>query len=108
MNKLKAIIFDLDDTLYSERDFVLSGFKTVATWASVNLGISKEVGYKTLFNLYIQGVRNNTFDRWLIIHEINRPELVPILLDVYRRHYPNIYPLPEAIYSLNIRMLNLL
>ena len=84
MNKLKAIIFDLDDTLYSERDFVLSGFQAVANWASGNLGISQEEGYATLFNLYIEGVRNNTFDRWLTIHKIDRPELVPILLDVYR------------------------
>lgn len=27
---LKAIIFDLDDTLYSEKDYVISGFKAVA------------------------------------------------------------------------------
>jgi putative hydrolase of the HAD superfamily len=102
MNKLKAIVFDLDDTLYSERDFFLSGFKAVATWASANLGVSQEAGYATLFNLYSEGVRNNTFDRWLTTHEIDRPGLVPILLDVYRRHYPNISPFPEAVYLLNI------
>jgi putative hydrolase of the HAD superfamily len=102
MDKLKAIVFDLDDTLYSERDFVLSGFKAVASWASINLGISKQVGYTTLFNLYREGVKNNTFDRWLTIHKIDRPELVPILLDIYRRHDPNIHPFPEAIYLLKI------
>jgi putative hydrolase of the HAD superfamily len=27
-----AVVFDLDDTLYSERDFVASGFRAVAQW----------------------------------------------------------------------------
>ena len=97
MNKLKAIIFDLDDTLYSERDFVLSGFKAVAAWSSLNLGISEEKGYAILFDLYHTGIRHNTFDRWLTINDINRPEIVPELLDIYRQHLPKISPFPELI-----------
>ena len=96
MNQLKAIVFDLDDTLYSERDFVLSGFQAVATWASVNLGISESIGSATLFQLYSEGVRNNTFDRWLTIHGVDT-KIVPKLLDIYRQHPPNISPFPEAI-----------
>ena len=68
MSQLKAIVFDLDDTLYPEKDFVLSGFQAIAAWASVNLGISESIGSATLFQLYSEGVRNNTFDRWLTIH----------------------------------------
>jgi putative hydrolase of the HAD superfamily len=104
MNKLQAIVFDLDDTLYSERDFVLSGFQAVANWAAINLGISQEQGYATLANLYHQGVRNNTFDRWLALHELDddktqslQPELVANLLDIYRQHAPTISPFPDAI-----------
>ena len=96
MNQLKAIVFDMDDTLYPERDFVLSGFQAVAAWASVNLGISESIGSATLFQLYSEGVRNNTFDRWLTIHGIET-EIVPELLDIYRQHPPNISPFPEAI-----------
>ncbi|WP_373546388.1 hypothetical protein [Chamaesiphon sp.] len=96
MNQLKAIVFDLDDTIYPERDFVLNGFRAVAAWASVNLGISESIGAATLFQLYREGVRNNTFDRWLIIHGI-ATEIVPELLDIYRQHLPNISPFPEAI-----------
>jgi putative hydrolase of the HAD superfamily len=104
MNQLQAIVFDLDDTLYSERDFVLSGFQAVANWAGINLGISPEQGYATLANLYHQGVRNNTFNQWLALHELDadrpqfdRPELVTNLLDIYRQHAPTISPFPEAI-----------
>jgi FMN phosphatase YigB (HAD superfamily) len=38
-NKWKAIVFDLDDTLYAETDHVLSGFKAVAAWAERRFGI---------------------------------------------------------------------
>jgi putative hydrolase of the HAD superfamily len=97
MNKLKAIVFDLDDTLYSEKDFVLSGFQAVASWAEVNLGISEQQGYPTLANLYYEGVRNNTFNQWLTIHQIDRPELITTLLDIYRQHLPQIAAFPESI-----------
>ena len=45
---LKAILFDLDDTLYLERDFVKSGFKTVASLIQNNNGIDKEVVFNRL------------------------------------------------------------
>jgi putative hydrolase of the HAD superfamily len=97
MNKLKAIVFDLDDTLYSERDFVLSGFRAVANWASLNMSIDSELGYATLLRLYREGVRNNTFNHWLEIHQIDRPEIITKLLDIYRQHLPQITPFSEAI-----------
>jgi putative hydrolase of the HAD superfamily len=97
MNSLQAIVFDLDDTLYSERDYVLSGFKAVANWASVNLGIDQDRGYNTLFDLYTAGVRNNTFNQWLAIHQIENTAVVTKLLDVYRAHSPTISPFSESI-----------
>lgn len=97
MDNFQAIVFDLDDTLYSERDYVLSGFKAVANWASENLGIDSDYGKYTLLDLYCQGVRNNTFDQWLTIHDIDQPDVIPILLNVYREHFPDITPFEESI-----------
>ncbi len=97
MRSLQAIVFDLDDTLYSERDYVLSGFKAVAEWASDKLGIDRDRGYNTLFDLYVAGVRNNTFDRWLAIHQIENTAVVTKLLNVYREHSPTISPFGESI-----------
>ena len=97
MNSLQAIVFDLDDTLYSERDYVLSGFRAVANWAAVNLGIDEAQGSATLCNLYHQGVRNNTFNQWLAIHQIENIAVVTKLLDVYREHLPTISPFGESI-----------
>jgi len=34
-----ALVFDLDDTLFPERDFVLSGFQAVGDWLETNLSL---------------------------------------------------------------------
>jgi putative hydrolase of the HAD superfamily len=95
VNQLQAIIFDLDDTLYSEEDFVLSGFRAVADWAAEKLGIESQEGYISLSSLYHQGIRNNTFDFWLSLHQVETSDITIKLIDVYRNHSPNINPFPE-------------
>ena len=37
------LVFDLDDTLYAERQFALSGFRAAERWACAELGL--EAGY---------------------------------------------------------------
>lgn len=37
------LIFDLDDTLYPEREYALGGFRAAATWARAELGITVSV-----------------------------------------------------------------
>jgi putative hydrolase of the HAD superfamily len=97
MNELKTIIFDLDDTLYLEKDFILSGFRAVSDWAAENLGIATEKGYQDLANLYHQGVRNNTFDLWLSSYQIKQQDIPAKLIEVYRTHIPDIEPLSDTI-----------
>ena len=55
--KWRAIVFDLDDTLYPERDYVLSGFRAIARWAAEHLRIPAEDGYRELAELFAAGVR---------------------------------------------------
>ena len=95
MYKWQAIIFDLDDTLYSERMFVLSGFRAVAVWAEQMLGIPAAVGYDELTALFEAGVRGDTFNRWLASHNINE-DVVSSLVRIYRSHTPQISPFPEV------------
>lgn len=90
----QAIVFDLDDTLYPERDYVLSGFRAVAKWSEINLCIPQEQGYARLYQLYASGVRSNTFNQWLHLFGVDEG-LVPALIQVYRKHEPQICPFPE-------------
>ena len=89
---LKAVIFDMDDTLYPERDFVLSGFQAVAKWGEAHLGVSADLGYQTLSGFFESGTRGNTFNLWLDRFNISDQSLIPKLVHVYRQHQPVITP----------------
>ena len=108
MRPLRAIIFDMDDTLYPEESYVLSGFRALAQWAEQKLGIEAERGYGELEALFRQGVRGDTFDRWLISHGRSPQEWVPQMVQVYRRHLPTIEPysgVPDLLARLSGRYL---
>lgn len=86
-----AVIFDLDDTLYPERAFVLSGFSAVAAWLAQQDVLDNS--YAELAALYESGVRGDTFDRWLASRGLP-PSLAPQMVQVYRAHQPVIQPFP--------------
>lgn len=91
----QVVVFDLDDTLYPERAYVLSGFRAVAAWAENHLGISAEQGFVELERLFAAGIRGNTFNHWLALHG-RSDDLVPQLVKVYREHEPQITPFPNV------------
>lgn len=79
---IKAVVFDLDDTLYSEYDYVLSGFNAVAAFVDIPSAADE---FKTLFD----ASRNNVFDRFAQAHRLPS-DVVAEMVDVYRRHEPKI------------------
>lgn len=97
MPALRAIVFDLDDTLYPEQAYALSGFRAVAIWAEGNLGIPEHQGFAELRRLFEDGIRRNAFDCWLENHGLNPDRWVPQMVQVYREHEPQIAPCPEAL-----------
>lgn len=96
MRKWQAVIFDLDDTLYPERDYVLSGFRAVSLWAEIHLGIPSVQGFMELKAMLDTGVRGNTFDRWLASHQIPVNGAVQEMVRIYRNHQPTLTPFPEV------------
>jgi putative hydrolase of the HAD superfamily len=96
MLKLHAVIFDLDDTLYPERSYVISGFREVAIWVEEHFNIPLEQGLSELLGLFNNGIRGDTFDRWLKLHSLNSKELVSKVVKIYREHNPQILPYPEV------------
>ena len=96
MPALRAIVFDLDDTLYPERAYVLSGFRAVAVWAEERVGIPADQGFAEFCRLFEEGVRGDTFNRWLENHESNPDDWVPQMVQVYREHDPRITSYPEV------------
>jgi putative hydrolase of the HAD superfamily len=84
-----VIVFDLDDTLYLERDFVRSGFAAVDRWVSDRFAISGF--FDRAWALFEGGRRGDIFDCALTELTIRvSPELIRHLIDVYRKHAPSI------------------
>jgi putative hydrolase of the HAD superfamily len=86
---IKAVIFDLDDTLYLEADFVRSGFQSVGEWCRTAHDITGVD--KVAWRLFCEGRRGNIFDLALV--ELRSPLGKDAVLDmvrVYRTHPPAI------------------
>ena len=94
---LKTWIFDLDDTLYPERDYIRSGFRAVGEWSEKRLGLSQPIVRAQLQALFDGGFRGDAFQWWL--SEQGLPDsLLPEMVKAYREHIPAIafYPDTEA------------
>ncbi len=92
----QALVFDLDDTLYPEREYVRSGFRAVAEWAQPKLGLPAEATAGELWQLFTGGARRDTFDRWLAARGLPASDFVPAMVEVYRQHAPRIAPHPRV------------
>ncbi|MCU0514788.1 MAG: HAD family hydrolase [Anaerolineae bacterium] len=91
-----CVVFDMDDTLYPEHDYVRSGFRAVADHAAAHLGISAAEGLAELWALFVDGVRGSTFDRWLTQHGHTDAQMVAALVTVYREHVPQLTPFADV------------
>ena len=86
----KVVVFDLDDTLYKEIDFLKSGYRKVADYVGRLLRLSSIDIYYNLLSWHSRG--ENAFARLNETYGIETP--MKEYLDIYRYHQPNI-TLPE-------------
>ncbi len=84
------IIFDLDETLYNEKNFVKSGFLKVASFLQHNYKIDLKSTNKFLLNTYNLEGRSKIFDKLLIKKKLYTKSLLIKLINIYRNHKPNI------------------
>jgi putative hydrolase of the HAD superfamily len=82
------MVFDLDDTLYLERDFVRSGFRAASTWFERETGTA---GLEALcIELFEAGQRTQIFDAALEALGVGGGDAVARLVEIYRSHAPDI------------------
>ena len=97
----KAVIFDLDDTLISEKDYIQSGYLHVAKVLSKRIEILEETIYSDLLELFkhnSKNVFNRLFDKYEIKYS---KEMIMELVGEYRSHFPNISVFDDVIPCLN-------
>lgn len=91
-----AILFDLDDTLFDEMQFIKGGFKAVSSYISKNNNIDQRVVYQLLLDVLEEHGRGKTFDIVLKKLSLYNEKLIPKLVEVYRTHKPNLFLYPEV------------
>ena len=90
LNDIQAVIFDLDDTLYSEKSYVRSGFKKIAEF------FEKPSMEDELWNVFIKG--GKPIDEILKLEGLL--DFKDKSLEIYRFQVPDIklyYGVPELI-----------
>jgi putative hydrolase of the HAD superfamily len=92
---VSLVVFDVDDTLYLERDYVRSGFTAVADFLLRECGIASF--QQEAWAAFLRGQRGDIFDTALrtLTGEASRT-LVERCVDVYRTHRPDIALLGDA------------
>jgi len=91
----KAVIFDMDDTLFLEKDYVLSGFNKISIFLEDEFNINSKDSYFFLENRFFTCGRENIFDHLLVkyaeeLKSISTNNLIKEMVAVYRSHIPNI------------------
>jgi putative hydrolase of the HAD superfamily len=100
MSKIRAVVFDLDDTLYPELSYNLSGFAAVSDWVETHLGISGF--FEVIKTCWMDKNDGKVFNRALKSLGLSDDEqLVKKLVDVYRLHTPRIHLYDDACWILN-------
>lgn len=97
--KIRAVVFDLDDTLYLERDYVRSGYRAIAEHLRAELNRSEpfEIFQKWLWQRFLAGNYSGAFDALNDEFQLGlSTDDVSQLVTVYREHFPSITPLPHV------------
>ena len=97
MTPLKAIVLDLDDTLYPEWTYVKSGFRAVASYIAEKLDGDEEHYFGELWDLFERGVRGSAFDIFLEKLGIKTADWISQLVTTYRNHSPQIELYEDAL-----------
>ncbi len=94
---VKAVIFDLDDTLISERQYIESGYRHISKVLSKKLNKNEDELYQLLLNLLDESpknVFNRLFDKLEIAYT---KDSIIELVNEYRNHFPNIEFFPDVL-----------
>lgn len=99
--KVKVIVFDLDDTLFSEVEYVKSGFMAVAKYFEDKFSLDSNLLYDFMLKELETNGRGKIFDNMLKTFDIYSKKNVEKAILLYRTHKPNIVLPKESLDILN-------
>jgi putative hydrolase of the HAD superfamily len=85
----RAVVFDLDDTLYPYRRFRVSGFAAAAAWLEARVGLDRRLGFRALFGHSRGAWAGHEVQACLAQYDLPLA-LAPEMIDVLRHHEPRL------------------
>ena len=96
----RAVVFDMDDTLYPYRRFVLSGFAAAARHLQRTCGVDRALAFRTLARA---SRRAPGRELQACVDTLDLPaDLLPALVAIIRGHQPAIRLSPAAVRVLSV------
>jgi len=95
------LIFDLDDTLYPELEYVKSGLFAVSKHFSLKFKLDQISIYNEMIIDLLDNGRGLIFNNFLIKNDIYTKKNLYKCISIYRKHNPKINLYPEAVNCLN-------
>ncbi len=92
-----VVIFDLDDTLYNEIDFLKSAYKEISVKIACEVKVSNETIYNEMLGYFYN--KENAFKKILFKYKCSFN--LPGLLNLYRNHLPQIRLTQDRVEVLN-------
>lgn len=99
---IKAVVFDLDDTLISEKEYIRSGFKVVSNKIAIDNNLDEDKVFNKALEFFKVSSKE-VFNRLLDELEIEySKDYILELIKCYREHEPNISFFEDVIPMINI------
>lgn len=98
---IKAVVFDLDDTLISEKEYIRSGFKVVSNKIATDKNLNEDSVFNKaleLFEVSSKEVFNRLLDEFQIEYS---KDYILEFIKCYREHKPNIEFFEDVIPTIN-------
>lgn len=95
MIRVEAVVFDLDDTLFAEREFAVSGFRVVAERFADRLGEPAATA-RRMAELFDAGDRMRVFQNYLAERGVGERGLLDSMIETHREHSPALQLFDDA------------
>lgn len=101
---IKVLIFDLDDTLYYEKEYVLGALKNVAQYLGDKYDRNPEYLNNRMVHILDEQGRGKIFD--IVCHENGFNEDISVLVDIYRNSKPKLSLYDDSVDFINWAKIN--
>jgi putative hydrolase of the HAD superfamily len=95
------LIFDLDDTLHPELEYILSGFRAAAAAVEERWGLSAEKTCSELEHIFSASSDASVLDTWLERGDVVLPGARDLMLAAYRGNRPELRLYADAAWALD-------